>query len=100
MNIIGHKNIFLTISAILVATSIAAMIFWGIKPGIDFTGGSFLEVEFLNERPSSDELEKSLSGLGLGNIIIQPYGEKGAVFRFKNIDEKTHREILSLLDNL
>lgn len=100
MNIIAYKNIFLTISAVLVLASIVSLAVWGLKPGIDFTGGSFLEVEFLNQRPDQGELETSLSGLALGNVIIQPYGENGAVFRFKDIDEKMHQEILSLLNVL
>lgn len=40
MNIIGRKSIFLSISAILVAASIAAVIMFGFREGIDFRGGT------------------------------------------------------------
>ena len=100
MNIIGYKYVFLSVSAVLVLASLASLAFFGLKLGIDFTGGSFLEVEFLASRPSLGELQKAISELELGNVIIQHYGEKGTVLRLKDVDEKTHQEILSRLDFL
>lgn len=97
MNIIGHKYIFLTFSGLLVLGSIMSIALWGLKLGIDFTGGSLLEIEFKNQRPEVGEIRKTLDGLGLGNVIIQPAGEKGAILRFKDIDENTHQAILQSL---
>lgn len=97
LNITGHKYIFLTISGVLVLASFSAIAIWGFKPGIDFTGGSLLEVEFKEQRPEVSEIRKTLKDLDLGNIIIQPTGEKGEILRFKHIDENTHQGILKAL---
>lgn len=99
-NIIGHKYIFLTISGILVLASFSAIAIWGFKPGIDFTGGSLLEVEFKEQRPEVSEIRKILGSLDLGNIIIQPTGEKGVILRFKHIDENNHQNILKVLSGV
>lgn len=109
MNIIGHKYIFLTFSAILVLASIAAILVWGLRLGIDFTGGSLLEIEFSRERPANGEARSSerpdtakvheaLEPLGLENVAIQPAGERGMILRFKHIDEETHQQVLKALE--
>ena len=97
MNIIGHKYIFLTISSLLVLASIVVSIFWGLKLGIDYTGGSLLEVEFKDKRPEVDEIKKVLESISLGGVIIQPAGERGLILRFKDVDENTHQALLQSL---
>lgn len=97
MNIISHKYIFLTFSALLVAGSLAAIIFWGVKPGIDFIGGSLLEIEYAKKRPSVEDIKKSLEMLEMGNITVQPTGDTGAILRFKNVEEAVHQKILASL---
>lgn len=59
-----------------------------------------MEVEFQNQRPSNDEISKALSEFDLGEIIVQPIGERGAVLRFKGVDEEIHGKILSKLNEL
>lgn len=97
MNIIGHKYIFLTVGAIFTLGGIAAFFVWGLKPGIDFTGGSLVELEFNQGHPSAEEIRASLAELDLGNISVQPTGEKGVILRFRHIDEETHQKIINAL---
>lgn len=99
MNIIKHSKTYFTISGILAGISILSMIFWGLNFGIDFTGGSMLEVEFTENRPTIEEVKDKLSDLELGNIVIQPIDEKGLLLRFKSVDEETHQQILQKLDD-
>jgi preprotein translocase subunit SecF len=56
-----NRNIFFAISGILVAASIFALIFWGLKLGIEFTGGSLLQAEFKTERLSNDTIKEKVS---------------------------------------
>jgi preprotein translocase subunit SecF len=46
MNIIGKRYLFFLISGIIIIPGLIALILWGLKPAIDFTGGSMLEVQF------------------------------------------------------
>lgn len=100
MDIIRYKYIFFTLSGALAAISIAGFVMWGLKLGIDFTGGSLLEVEFLAVRPRVEEIHRGLEPLGLGGVIIQPAGEKGLIMRFGHVDEDTHQRILGALSSL
>lgn len=97
LNIIQNRKYFYILSGVLTLISALSLIAWGLKPGIDFTGGSLLELSFKNERPTSDEIQKSLSSLNLGEIKVQPAADKNDILRFKDVDEATHQEILKNL---
>lgn len=95
--IIHHRKIFFAISGILVLSSILALILWQLKLGIDFTGGSLLQVGFKEERLANDKIKEKLAGLDLGEVTVQPVGEKGVILRFKDVDEETHQKVLTNL---
>ena len=59
-----------------------------------------MEVEFLGERPRLEEVKNALLNFDIGDIKIQPIGEKGVILRFKDIDEATHQQILFSLKNI
>lgn len=97
MNIIKYKYIFLSVSGFLVLASIVAIYVWGLKFGIDFTGGSIIEVEFSVARPLPDDIKEILAPLDLGALVVQPTGEAGTILRLKHIDEAEHQEVLAAL---
>ncbi len=97
INIIGYKKLWLIIAGTLVAASIAALAIWGLRFGIDFTGGSLLEVRFKDDRLVVTDIAGELVSLGVEGANVQPVGDNGMLFRFKSIDEAKHQEILSRL---
>jgi len=98
INIIGHRKLWLFIASALVAASIVATALWGLKFGIDFTGGSLLELSFENGRPATSELASDLASFGAEEISIQPVGANGVILRFKTVTETKHQEILAHLE--
>jgi len=97
INFTKHRRIYFGFSGALIIASIIALVVFGLKPGIDFTGGSILEIEYAEERISNKEISGMLSELGLTSLSIQPTGEKGIIIRMKDIDEETHQQVLSIL---
>lgn len=95
--IIQKRNIFFIFSGFLLIPGILALIFWGLPLGIDFKGGSSIELEFINNRPSISDLQNKLATLNLGNIVIQPTAEKGLTLKLKHIDNDTHQKILDTI---
>ncbi len=73
------------------------MIVFGLNFGIEFTGGSLLELEYIEARPSNQDINQSLSDLDLGSLSTQPTDEKGVILRMRDIDEKTHQEVIQKL---
>lgn len=99
MFIIKYRKIFVSISAVLIALSISAIVFWGINFGIDFRGGSLLEVEYTGVRPEKTVVEDSLKELSLGDALIQPVGENGYSFKTKDITNDEKELVLKALGN-
>ena len=95
MNFIGRRKITYFISGSLVGLSVVGLLLWGLNLGIDFTGGSLLEIGYSENPPSIQEIKDVLGKYNLGELKIQPAGDSGFILRFKNIDEKTHQEILA-----
>ncbi|MFH1388313.1 MAG: protein translocase subunit SecF [Patescibacteria group bacterium] len=100
MQIIKRRKIYFTISIILLLGSLFSLIVWGLKLGIDFTGGALMEISFTEERLSNQEIQDKLIDLNLGKINIQPIGNTNVLLRIKEIDEDTHQQILSNLGNI
>ncbi len=99
MNIpfLKYRKIYFIFSGILILASLVCLVVFGLRPGIDFVGGSLLEVEFENRRPSSEEIRTELKNFNLGDIIIQPTGEKGLIIRMKETDTETRELIVRQL---
>ena len=73
---------------------------FGFIFGIEFVGGSNMEINFANARPSNEAVQKALESFKLGDITVQPTGATGAVLQFKGVDEATHQQILTALGKL
>ena len=97
INFVRYKKLYFVFSGILILGSLVSLFVFGLKPGIDFTGGSILEIEYKNSRPSNQEIEEKLAGLDLGQITVQPTQEKGVIIRMKDISEDVHQQILQKL---
>ncbi|MFA5109105.1 MAG: protein translocase subunit SecF [Patescibacteria group bacterium] len=97
--IIQKRKIFLSFSTLAVVASILALCFWGLNFGIDFTGGSLLEVEFKNYQPSITEIQDSLKDSDLHNLIVQPT-ENSTILRFKENSEEAHQATVKKLQSL
>jgi len=97
MKIIYHRKIYFIISTILCIISIVSLATWGLNLGIDFTGGTLMEITFKESRPQNQEIAMALKDLDLGKIVVQPSGEQAAILRFKDVSEFTHQEILKNL---
>ena len=95
-----YSTIYYIFSGILIVASIASLVVFGLKFGIEFTGGSNMEVEFSELRPTNEEISRQLESFNLGEIVIQPTGDKGAIIKIKGVDEETHQKILAEINKL
>jgi len=97
LNFVKYRRIYFIFSGILFIASVLALIFWGLKPGIEFTGGSLLELEYKDARPSNEQIMEKLKDFDLGSVSVQPIGGRGILIRMKDISEETHQQIFSVL---
>lgn len=91
------KKILPFISLLFVAVSLVSLAVFGLRFGIDLTGGTILEVEYKESRPPLEEISKSFQDAQVGSITLQSLGEKSIVVRMKEISQETHALIIEKL---
>ncbi len=99
-NFIKLGKLGLAEAVIAVVLVVVLWFTWGLKLGIDFTGGSLLEIDFPNGRPEIQIAREKMAGLGIDNSLVQPLGEQGIMLRFNTVDEETHQKILNGLTEI
>ncbi len=73
-NFIGWRTFAYAVSLAIIIGSLGLLAFKGLNLGIDFTGGTLIEIQ-VKETPNLPTLRDDLNGLGLGGISIQEFGQ-------------------------
>jgi len=103
MNIIKYRYIYFGISLLVIIPGIIALILWGLPLGIDFTGGSLLEVQFASGQPPiiADVAalydEMSTSQINISNPVVQPVGADSLSIRSKEMNDALKSQIVAAL---
>ena len=94
--IVKYRHIWYTISAVVLLTSLLGVGAYGLKQGIDFTGGSILAMRF-EQRPSITDTDAALRNAvtDLGAVVIQPAGENDIQIRTRALNEDEHSAVLA-----
>ncbi|MBM3282669.1 protein translocase subunit SecF [Candidatus Gottesmanbacteria bacterium] len=66
-DIIGKKWFYFIFSGLIIMPGIISLFLWGIRPAIDFTGGTLLELEIKGVPKQSDKITVDSTGLGLSS---------------------------------
>jgi preprotein translocase subunit SecF len=97
MFVIKYKKFFIILSALFMALSIASIAFFGLNLGIDFKGGSSLEVNYPVARPDTLVVKDALVNAGFGDASVQPFGEQGFIIKSRDLTEAERATVLSVL---
>ncbi len=97
MFIVKYRVVFFLLTGLLSIAAIAALVVWTPPLSIDFTGGSLVEVEYTNARPSVDTLHTAIAGAGLGNASLRESGDHGIAVRTRTLTPEEHVALLSVL---
>ena len=98
MDFVNKRIWFFSLSLILISIGVIFLIISpGLKPGIDFTGGSTLSIKFNNDTTQED-LRSELSQIGHPNSVIQMMEKNTYFIRTKQLNDKT--DIVSDANNL
>jgi preprotein translocase SecF subunit len=68
-DIVGKRNWYFLFSAILTIPGLIFIIMGGLRPSIDFTGGTEWEVRYADE-PSAAEMTDALEELGYEDVVV------------------------------
>ncbi|HZM24929.1 MAG TPA: protein translocase subunit SecF [Anaerolineales bacterium] len=106
MNIIRNRYFYFLISLLVIIPGLIFLIINWVNTksplplGIDFTGGSLLEVQFEGTRPTPDVVQDAfLKFAPDSDPIVQPLGEDSYAIRSRTIDDATKGQIVTELKN-
>ena len=100
-DIIGRRNIYFLISGLMILPGLIGLAIWGLKLGIDFTGGSLVEVR-LGSNPASAQVRSVFVDAGLTDVSVITGSTTDALgktylIRTKTIDAGTKSDLLAKL---
>ena len=96
-----YYNHFNFISTVLIVISLALLIFKGLNFGIDFKGGTLIELRSNETKINVSSLRDKFSQMNLGDISVKKFGnETDYLIKFENKDNKKNiiEEIKANLD--
>lgn len=98
LQIIQKRKYAYLFSGILTTASVVLLLTWGLNFGIDFKGGTLMEVQFSqNPVPRVSEVEKSFADLSLQSLTVQATDNRGMLFRYLASDENANEQVLQKL---
>jgi len=96
-NILGQRKYFYIFSGTLMLLSIVALSVWGLKYGLDFTGGTLMEIRNEKIEIKNDDLKSTLKEIGTEDAVITPTQNKAYLIRYANSDDEKNMEVLKKL---
>jgi len=73
IDFMGRRNLTFIVSAVMLIVSIGAIVFQQLNLGLDFTGGTLIEVRY-GAAPSLDAIRQLLENSGFQDVSVQTFG--------------------------
>ena len=93
-NFMNKRRIAAVFSIILLITSITSIVMQGLNFGIDFTGGTILEVEY-SEAVELESIRQTLKNNNFNDAIVQNFGSVQDILIRLPVDESRNMSALS-----
>jgi preprotein translocase subunit SecF len=96
-DIIGKRKYFYVFSGTLMLLSVISLSTWGLKYGLDFTGGTLMEVKSEKTKLQNDEIKSVLKEAGIEDAVISPTQNDSVLIRYGNSDDEKNKTVLGKL---
>ena len=94
-------KIFNLTSSLLIVISILLLLFKGLNYGVDFKGGTLIEIRTTNNNISISDLRKAFNKMDLGDISVKEFGKKNDfIVKFEKKNKPKENIIENIKKNL
>lgn len=100
MQISKNLKYFFILPGALSLAAIIALAAWGLRPGIDLSGGSLLQVTYTQERPPASQMQALAVPLGIGEVRVQPADQHSYLIRTRALSAEEHESFSAALSGL
>lgn len=97
MIIITYKKVFFALTAIIAGLAVASLLTFGLRLGIDFTGGTLIEVRYEGERPSAEMLASAFTSPEFEGYSLRETGDNGYILRAGFLSNETRGSLQDVL---
>lgn len=97
MFIVTHRKFFYILSGLITGVALFAMFFYGFNYGIDFKGGSIIEVAYTAARPDIEMVKQGVAAAHIEGASIRETGDKGLIVRTSHLEETARQNLLTAL---
>jgi len=97
MFIVKNRNIFFTITALITLIALVSLFVFGLKPSLEFTGGTLVQVSYPTERPAPVVVAEALDAAGFEGYSLREANERDYILRAANLTEIQRASIAELL---
>jgi preprotein translocase subunit SecF len=97
MYVIRHRALFFWITGLILAVAIAAILFFGLPLGIDFSGGSLMQVSYPAGVPALATIEQEVATVPVGAVSVRSAGTNAVSLRARTLTPAEHTAILAAL---
>lgn len=94
-----YRSVYFGISLFFILAGIFGILKWGLKLGVDFTGGAVIEYK-IKENISTEDVSKQLSEKGFSVNSIQKAGEDSYLFKFPPLQREKKDELAIILKEI
>jgi preprotein translocase SecF subunit len=99
LEIVKKRNLWFALSLIMLIPGLISLVLFGMKVGIDFTGGTLFELK-VPQAVTAQQIHDSLKGTPIADALVQmsPSGsDQVALVRARSIDNKQQVEVFHQL---
>jgi preprotein translocase subunit SecF len=72
-----------------------SLIIFGLPLGIDFKGGSAIEVQYSGSRPSTAAVTAAINTAGFKNVLVQPTGSQGYTIETTELTDAQRAQVVT-----
>lgn len=90
------KNVWLSVSGVLVTISIVSLLAFGLNLGIDFKGGSVMEYSFENKEVSQESVASALAEFK--SVQVNKTQDQSFLIKMGHLSEADHSKVTNILN--
>jgi preprotein translocase subunit SecF len=97
IDFVGKRKLAMIISGVVILLGLASLLInGGPNYGIDFVGGTLVQVKFA-ENTNASKIKESLSALDLGSVVVQHFGDDSNEYLVRVQESAKNKELSKLI---
>lgn len=95
MYIITHRRFFFWLTGLILAAAVGAIVVWGLPLGIDFKGGTLMEVQYPGAVPALSTIQDQVAKVNVGPVSVRSSGASSVSIRLRTLTPVEHDAVLA-----